>query len=151
MKNEHLNINGYIVKVDAQKTKALYESLPLVSEENHCGCVDCRYYAKAIMHTSPVIQHYFQQFGIDPRKEANVWKAGDFDDGTYLYIVDYRFIGEIVGTDQLDWIEIDEAKFSLSNHPALPSPTLLKTLIPPMIVLHVEIMIDSTMNKIMEK
>lgn len=46
---EPFNINGHIVKVDVQKTTALYEPLPLISDKAHCGCEDCRYYTKAIV------------------------------------------------------------------------------------------------------
>lgn len=134
MEWEQLTIKGYNVKVDVERTKELYEPLPLVSEEAHCGCVDCCFYVNAIRHSSPAIQHFFQRLGIDPRKEGNIWKAGELDNGTYLYIVDYRLIGEIEGAVQLGWIEIDEAKFSLTNSPVLPSP---------MLELQVEIMISS--------
>ena len=35
---EQFNINGQIIKVDVQKTKALYEKLPLICDKEHCGC-----------------------------------------------------------------------------------------------------------------
>ncbi|MGE7023842.1 hypothetical protein [Solibacillus cecembensis] len=66
---------------------------------------------------TPGIQRFFQQFGIDPRKDGEVWKAAEYYDGTRLYIVDYRFVGNIQDADQLAWIEIDDAKFSLTNYP----------------------------------
>lgn len=100
-----------------------------------------------IMNTSPAILKFFQKFGIDPRKEANVWKACEYDDSTFFYIVDYHMIGEIEDIDQVGWLKIDEAKFSLTDYPVLPSPMLLKTVIPPMIELQVEIMIRPEMNK----
>lgn len=137
---EQLNIEGYNVRVDVQRTKELYEPLPLVSEEAHCGCMDCCYYVEAVTRTSSAILEFFQQFGVDPRKEASVWKAAEFDDGAYLYIVDYRFVGKIEDAEQLGWIEIDNAKFSLTNYPILPAPNILKSVIPPIIELQVEIM-----------
>lgn len=89
---EQFILNGQIVNVDVQKTQELYKELPLVSEKEHCGCSDCAYYAKAIVHTTPAIQQFFEQFGIDPRKEAEVWRACENDDGTYYYVADYHFI-----------------------------------------------------------
>lgn len=77
---ERFNLNGHLVKVDVQMTKKLYEPFPLVSDESKCKCDDCRYYAQAIMHTSPAILKFFQKFGIDPRKEANVWRACEYDE-----------------------------------------------------------------------
>lgn len=79
---EQLNFNGQVVLVDAHKTKELYKPLPLVLEQNHYGCGDCRQYAEAIMRTSASIQQFFQQFGNDPRKEGEIWMAAKYDDGT---------------------------------------------------------------------
>ena len=73
VKMEQFNINGHIVKVDVQKTKELYEPLPLISDKAHCGCEDCSYYTKTIVHTSlrfnvfsnslALIQEKKQKFG----------------------------------------------------------------------------------------
>lgn len=139
-----LHINGYAVQVDIQKTRELYEPLPLVLDEAHCGCEDCRYYAEAIERTSPAIRQVFHQFGIDPRKEGEIWKAAEFDDGIRLYIVDYRFVGEMEGTWQLDdWMEIDEAKFALAYHPVLP---IFQSCVPAMLELHAELLIRPEMD-----
>lgn len=143
---EQLNITGHIVTIDAEKTKELYDRLPLVSSKEHCGCIDCCYYVEAIAHMTSAIQHFFEQFGIDPRKEGAIWKAAEYDDGTCLYIVDYRFVGHIHGAEQFGWIEIDDAKFSLTNYPALPLPKIVQALIPPMIELQAEIIIRPHFN-----
>ncbi|MEG0385582.1 hypothetical protein [Solibacillus cecembensis] len=39
---------GHLVNVDIEKTKELYKPFPLISDKEHCGCVDCCYYAEAI-------------------------------------------------------------------------------------------------------
>lgn len=140
VKMESFNINGHIVKVDVQKTIALYERLPLVSDKAHCGCEDCRYYTQAIVHASQAIQHFFAQFGIDPRKEAEVWRASKNEDGTYYYVADYHFIGEIQGIEELDWIDVEGASFGLTNHTGnLPSPMIPEAFTPPIIELIVKI------------
>lgn len=137
---EQFNINGQIVKVDVQKTKVLYKELPLISDKGHCGCPECVYYTKAITHTSPTIQQFFQQFGIDPRKEAEVWRACENNDGTYYYVADYHFIGEIQDLDELEWIDVDGASFGLANRTeGLPSPMIPETFTPPIIEMIVKI------------
>ena len=136
---KQLNLKGQLVLVDVEKTQELYKPLPYVADIAHCGCTDCCYYTDAIMHTSPAIQQFFHQFGIDPLKEGEIWMAAHYDDGTRLYIVDYRFVGKIQEADQLnDWIELDEAKFMLTNYPLLP---IFQSLIPSMVVLHGEFII----------
>ena len=127
-----------------KKTRELYEPLPLVSDEGHCGCKDCCYYAEAIERTSPAIPQFFHQSGIDPRKEGGIWKVAEFDDRSRLSIVDYRFAGEREGTRQLvEWMEIDEAKFSLAYHPVLP---IFQSCVPAMPELHAELLIRPEMD-----
>ncbi|MEV9639564.1 hypothetical protein ABZ756_02550 [Mammaliicoccus sciuri] len=141
---EHLKINGYIVKVDKRKTKELYKELPLVSEKAHCGCPECSYYARAIMQTTPDIKQFFDQLGIDPRKEAEVWRAAKNEDGTYYYVADYHFMGEIQDVSELDWIEIDGAFFGLTNFTGnLHSSMIPDTFISPIVELIVRINLRS--------
>lgn len=131
-----LNMNGYVIKADKKKTKQLYEELPLISDHAHCGCSDCTFYEKAIVQKSPSIRLFFEQFGIDPRKEAEVWRACDNDDGTYYYVADYHFIGEIQGVHQLEWIDIDGASLGLTNYTGvLPSPMIPETFTSPIVEL----------------
>lgn len=137
---EKFNINGQIVKVNVQKTKGLYDELPIISDKVHCGCSDCVYYTKAITHISPTIQQFFQKFGVDPRKEAEVWRAFENNNGTYYYVADYHFIGEIQDVDELEWIDVDGASFGLTNYTGgLPSPMIPKTFTPPIIEMVVRI------------
>jgi hypothetical protein len=141
---EQFNINGHIVKVDVQKTKELYEPLPLISDKAHCGCEDCSYYTKKIFHTSLAIQRFFEQFGIDPRKEAEVWRASENKDGTYYYVADYHFIGEIQGIKELDWIDVEEASFGLTNRTEnSPSQMIPESFTTPIIELIVRINLRS--------
>ena len=133
-------INGQIVHIDVNKTKEIYEELPLISDKEHCGCSDCTYYAKAIVYTSPKIQLFFHQFGIDPMKEAEVWRACENDDGTFYYVADYHFIGEIQHVQQLEWINIENATFGLTNWTgSLPSPMIPNNFSSPIIEMIVKI------------
>ena len=92
----------------------------------------------------PAIPQFFHQSGIDPRKEGGIWKVAEFDDRSRLSIVDYRFAGEMEGTRQLvEWMEIDEAKFSLAYHPVLP---IFQSCVPAMPELHAELLIRPEMD-----
>lgn len=133
-------IHKQMVKADVEKTKALYEELPLISDKAHCGCSDCIYYKDAIIKTSTNIQKFFSQFGIDPRKEAEVWRVCRNDDGTYYYVADYHFIGEIVDAEQLEWVEIEGASFGLTNYRGnLPSTMIPETFTLPIVEMMVKI------------
>ncbi len=139
-KVEKLLLHGHVIEVDKTKTKELYKELPLISDKAHCGCPECTYYEKAIVQTTPAIYQFFEQFGIDARKEAEVWKAAENDDGTYYYVADYHFIGQIKGIDELDWIDLDGASFGLTNYnKSLPSPMIPDTFTSPIIELIVRI------------
>jgi len=87
---EEIKINDYVVKVDKEKTLELYITLQKVSEKAHCGCEDCQLYAKQIQLTSPEILNFFKQFGVDPTKEAEVWRAIPNKDGYDTYSADYH-------------------------------------------------------------
>ncbi|AJK87495.1 MULTISPECIES: hypothetical protein [Lysinibacillus] len=137
---EEITLNDYIVKIDREKTIKLYKELPKVSEKAHCGCEDCQLFAMQILNTSPDVLKFFEQFGVDPTKEAEVWRAIPNEDGFDTYTADYHFIGVIQGTDDLDWIQIGEASFGLANHDGdLPSPMIPSTFSKPIVELAVRI------------
>lgn len=137
---EEITLNDFIVKLDKDKTLELYKALPKVSDKAHCGCEDCQLFAKQIQHASPEVLKFFKQFGVDPTKEAEVWRAMPNKDGFDTYTADYHFIGVIQGTDELDWIQIGEASFGLANHDGdLPSPMIPSTFSKPIVELAVRI------------
>ena len=136
---KQLNINGFIVNVNVERTKELYDALPLISDKEHCGCDDCTNYTKATDHFSSSVKQFFEQFGIDPRKEAEVSNACS-EDGMNHYLVDYHFIGEIEDVKELDWINVDGVLFGLTNYDGqLPSPMIPNTFSKPIIELIVQI------------
>lgn len=137
---DQFNINEQVVNVDVHKTKELYKELPLISDKGHCGCSDCTSYTKAIVQASSSVLQFFERLGIDPRKEAEVWRVCDNDDGTVYFVADYHFIGEIQKVPELDWIVIDEASFGLTNRTDnLPSPMIPCTFTGPIIEMIVKI------------
>ena len=100
---------GHTVLVDKELTQTLYKELPLLSDKEHCGCSDCSNYVKACKSLDEQVRGFFEQFGVDPRKEGEIWHVFEDDDGFY------HFFGEIVGTCELDWIEVGNFKFGLTN------------------------------------
>lgn len=112
---EEVILNDCIVKIDKEKTIELFKDLPKVSEKAHCGCEDCQLFAKQILYASPQGLDFFKQLEVDPTKEAEVWRAIPNKDGFDTYSADYRFIGAIQGTDDLDWIQVGEVSFGLAN------------------------------------
>ena len=71
---------------------------------------------KQIGQASANVLAFFQQFGIDPTKEAEVWRAISNENGFDTYTADYHFVGNIQGADELEWIQIGEASFGLVNY-----------------------------------
>lgn len=137
---EEIRLNDYIVKVDKEKNLDLYSALPKVSDKAHCGCEDCQLFAKQILHASPEVLNFFEQLGVDPTKEAEVWRAIPNKNGFDTYSADYHFIGSIQGTDELDWIQIGEASFGLTNDDRdLPSSMIPNTFSKPIVELAVRI------------
>ena len=98
---------------------------------------------QSFRHLQP-FNKFFEQFGIDPRKEAEVWRAYENDNGTYYYTADYHFIGEILDVPELDWIDIEKASFGLTNRTGnLPSPMIPETFTSPIIEMIVKINLRS--------
>ena len=113
---EEISLSDHVVKVDREKTIELYQKLPGIAESSHCGCADCQLYVKQIGQASAKVLAFFQQFGIDPTKEAEVWRAISNENGFDTYTADYHFVGNIQGADELEWIQIGEASFGLVNY-----------------------------------
>lgn len=112
---KEIQLHGYTVLVDKELTQALYNELPLLSDREHCGCSDCSNYVRACESLDEQVRGFFDQFGVDPRKEGEIWHVYENDDGVHYYDGFYHFIGKIVGIDQLDWIEVGNFKFGLAN------------------------------------
>lgn len=142
---EEIVLINHVVKVDREKNINLYKALPKVSEKSHCGCEDCQNYANHIVQASSEVLAFFKQFGVDPTKEAEVWKAASNLNGYDIYTADYYFVGEIQDTNELDWIQIAEASFGLTNYTGeIENPMIPSTFDKPLIELAVRIKIPHT-------
>lgn len=112
---KQIQMLGYTVLVDKELTQALYNELPLLSDKEHCGCSDCSNYIRACETLDEQVKDFFDQFGVDPRKEGEIWHVYENDEGVHYYDGFYHFVGEIIGTYELDWIEVGNFKFGLTN------------------------------------
>ena len=111
---EQVQLLGHTVLINKELTQTLYKELPLLSDKGHCGCSDCRNYVKACETLDEQVR-IFDQFGVDPRREGEIWHVYENDDGVHYYDGFYHFVGEIVGIDELDWIGVGNFKFGLTN------------------------------------
>ncbi|KMY28275.1 hypothetical protein ACZ11_23875 [Lysinibacillus xylanilyticus] len=137
---DEITLNNYRVRIDRRNNIDLYKGLPKVSEDAHCGCGDCQLFVQQIQNASQEVLNFFRQFGVDPTKEAEVWRFNPNKDGFDSYTADYHFIGAIQGTDEIDWIKIGEASFGLANYKGeLLSPMIPSTFSKPLVELAVRI------------
>ena len=87
------------MEADKEQTLAAYQNLPLISEE--CSCTYCLNFVSAYAHFPLPIKDFFEQFGIDPRKEGEVYQLYEWqNDGEliYAYAGFYHFVGRIIRT-----------------------------------------------------
>lgn len=92
-----IEVGGWLLEVDKERTAATYRDLSLISEE--CPCSYCLNYVSAYPHFPPAIKDFFEQFGIDPRKEGEVYQLYQYQDGSepmYVYAGFYHFVGCIL-------------------------------------------------------
>lgn len=87
-----IEIGGWLLQVDKEQTADTYQKLP----EIECSCTYCLNYVTAYEYFPPAIKAFFEQFGIDPRKEAEVYKFQDDGYPIYDYYGFYHFVGRIL-------------------------------------------------------
>lgn len=63
---EQIQLLGHTVLVNKELTQSLYRPLPLLSDKEHCGCINCANYAKACDDFDENVLAFFDQFGVDP-------------------------------------------------------------------------------------
>ena len=106
--------NGWILEVDRESTAELYQKIPLISE---CTCGYCLNFVTAYVHFPQAVKDFFEQFGIDPRREGEVYHLGDEKEGTFLYGGFFHFVGRLNGTGQdLEIVPGFEVSFNTKNH-----------------------------------
>ncbi len=89
-----IEIGGWILEVDRELTASTYLNLTLISEE--CPCTYCLNFVTAYAHFPPAIKEFFDQFGIDPRKEGEVYEYHNDGESIYNYAGFFHFLGRII-------------------------------------------------------
>ena len=92
---ECIEIGGWVVSVDAERTRATYASIAKGGWEN-CGCTYCRNFGAVVLKSfPPKVLAFFAQAGIDPLKDAEVYEFGETSPGVRSYGGEYYFWGRI--------------------------------------------------------
>ena len=106
---------GWLIEVNKEETAELYQKMTLLSEE--CFCTYCLNFVTAYTHFPPTVKEFFTQFGIDPRREGEVYHLDDKED-TILYGGFIHFVGHLIEADPDHPLEIGpdfEASFNIRN------------------------------------
>jgi hypothetical protein len=87
-------IGRWNVEVDESRTKDFYSNYHEISRD--CSCQGCRNYVSSCTQYSEEVKQFFQWFGIDATKEAEVYVCAKNDDGTILYGGFYHVVGTLI-------------------------------------------------------
>lgn len=88
--------DSWILEVDKERTAELYQTMPLLSEE--CGCAYCLNFVRAYPHFPLAVKEFFELFGIDPRREGEVYQLDDQENPVH-YAGFFHFVGRIIEAD----------------------------------------------------
>lgn len=92
---KRLELAGWIVSVDAERTRATYASIAQGGSQR-CTCDPCRNFARVVLTgLPPAVIEFFSATGIDPQKDAEVYEMGPGSGSSQLYSGEYCFWGNI--------------------------------------------------------
>jgi hypothetical protein len=83
--------NGWLLDVDVEATKRAYLDAPAID----LCCQDCQNYGALARAFSGDLLAFFEQFGIDPAKEAEVYTFWQNTAGLHYYGGFYHLVGSI--------------------------------------------------------
>jgi len=117
-------LQGWVLKIDAVKTKEYYDSITV---EEGCNCDYCKNYIKNCKEFSQEVLYFYNMLGIDPQKEGEFMEYYKPDTDKHLYMGFYHLVGEIVkrpslGTGKWDApnvIKVCNVEFTFTNELAL--------------------------------
>lgn len=91
-----LRFGRWEISCDAEATRAAYASVPIGGPEE-CGCEPCRNFAEARPQVYPAnVLDLFEQLGISPEKEAEIYHMARLSSGRHLYGGWFHFVGSIL-------------------------------------------------------
>ena len=114
-----MSFRGWVLEVDPDATRRAYAALPSGSPEV-CGCLECRNFVAARPSVYPAeARELYAQLGIDPAKEAEIYRKVELESGLHSYGGWHHLIGRIL-TDPGGIVTItDHFVLYLSDRPAL--------------------------------
>ena len=90
-----VNIGRWNLRCDREGTRAAHAGVTQGSPES-CGCEHCLNFAAVRNQAYPSeVLAIFEQLGIDPRKEAEIWYTHRDESGLHHYGGFFHFIGSI--------------------------------------------------------
>ena len=98
----------YVIDHDPERTREFYAQAP----DTCCDCSGCRNFRAAQAHFPQALRTFLEQFGIDPKKPAEMSVLYAPETDKVLYNGFYHFCGEIrEGRDA--WIRTGEKSYAL--------------------------------------
>jgi hypothetical protein len=134
-----LKLGNWIIQVDVDRTRKFYEEFYKITEE--CNCTYCLNYDMACPSYSDEIKQLFDELGIIPTKEAEVYHLHEIEPGKHLYGGFYHLVGIILeGKDcsqfvfernrNQEFVNLtDDFKYGFSNDNALVNEDFPKPII----------------------
>ena len=112
--------NDWIIEIDIQRTRKFYEEYDI---EEDCKCNNCMNYRVNCDFMSPELLDFFNQLGVDPRKEGEFMSFYLNNNNEVLYLGFYHLVGKILeGPKKVSdkWqstnlIKIDNFEFAFSS------------------------------------
>lgn len=103
-------IGVYRLNIDTERTRAFYEH----DQWFGCGCAGCRNYVKAVSLLSEPVKAFFEQFGIDPGKPAEMSVLHSPDGKVTLYNGFFHICGSLL-EGKAPWIQTGPKNFRLKE------------------------------------
>ena len=92
---ELVRFREWLFAVDVAATVAAYAQCAAGGADT-CPCEDCRNYAGYRASLPAEVAEFFDQLGIDYRKESEVWRAARTESGCHQYFGWYHFKGQML-------------------------------------------------------
>ncbi|MDQ0232456.1 hypothetical protein [Metabacillus malikii] len=105
---ERINLMGWILEVDINKTEEFYNK-----NIDLCNCLYCKNYMEACKYFNHSILKVFNMLRIIPSKPSHLSEFGEVDGGLCLYAGSYHVVGKLIEgvyCTNSDWNETNTAR-----------------------------------------
>lgn len=91
-----IHVSGWTLSSDPEATRTAYAAIPVGSPEE-CGCTHCLNYAaqRSTIYPEQVLK-LFDQLGIAPNREAEIYHMARLECGKHSYGGWFHFVGSIL-------------------------------------------------------